>query len=66
VDHAKEAGVVDVEVVVSAEGAPPVIERHSQDFVRVGPLQAHEPGLPNHLQLDHAPLLVVVRLLEVH
>jgi len=25
-DHAEEAGVADVEVVVSAEGAPPVLE----------------------------------------
>ena len=25
-DHAEEAGVTDVEVVVSAEGAPPVLE----------------------------------------
>ena len=37
-DHAKEAGVTNVEVVVSAEGAPPVLERYSQDFVRAGPL----------------------------
>ena len=65
-DHAEEAGVANVEVVVSAEGAPPVLERHSQDFVHAGPLQAHKPGLPNHLQLNHAPLLVVVRSLEVH
>ena len=42
-DHAEEAGVTDVEVVVSAEDAPPVLERHSQDFVCAGPLQAHEP-----------------------
>ena len=26
VDHAEEAGVIDIEVVVSAEGAPPVLE----------------------------------------
>jgi len=32
-NHAKEAGFVDVEVVVSAEGAPPVLERHTPDFV---------------------------------
>ena len=37
-DHAEEAGVADVEVVVSAEGAPPVLERHSPDFVHEGPL----------------------------
>ena len=37
-NHAKEAGVADIEVVVSAEGAPPVLERHSQDFVRAGPI----------------------------
>jgi len=49
VDHAKEARVADIEVVISAEGAPPVVEQHSQDFVRAGPLQAHEPGLPSHL-----------------
>ena len=48
-NHAEEAGVADVEVVVSAEGAPPVLERHSQDFVRVCPLQTHEPRLPSHL-----------------
>jgi hypothetical protein len=66
VDHAEEAGVADVEVVVSAEGAPPVLERHSQYFVRQGPLQAHELGQPNHLQLNHAPLLVVVHSLKVH
>jgi hypothetical protein len=65
-DHAEEAGVADVEVVVSAEGAPPVLEWHSQDFVRQGPLQAHEPGQPSHLQLDHVPLLVVMRSLKVH
>ena len=65
-DHAKEAGVTDVEVVVSAEDAPPVLERHSQDFVCAGPLQAHEPGLPSHLQLDVFLLLVAMRYLEVH
>ena len=48
-DHAEEVGVVDIEVVVSAEGAPLILERHSLDFVRVGPLQAYAPGLPNHL-----------------
>ena len=48
-DHTEGAGVTDVEVVVNAEGAPPILERHSQDFVRVGPLQAHKPGLPSHL-----------------
>ena len=45
VDHAEEAGVTDIEVVVSAEGTPPVLERHSQYFVRAGPLQAHKPWL---------------------
>ena len=25
-DHAKEAGVVDIEVVLNAEGAPPILE----------------------------------------
>jgi len=60
------AGVTNIEVVVSAEGAPPVPKRHSQDFVHVGPLQANEPGLPSHLQLDDASLLVVVRSLKVH
>ena len=25
-DHAKEAGVADIEVVVSTEGAPPILE----------------------------------------
>jgi len=48
-DHVEEVGVTNVEAVVSAEGAPPVLERHSQDFVRAGPLQAHEPGLTSHL-----------------
>ena len=48
-DHAEEAGVADVEVVVSAEGTLPILEQHSQDFVHAGPLQAHEPGLPSHL-----------------
>ena len=32
-DHAEEAGVIDVEVVVSIEGTPPVLERQSLDFV---------------------------------
>ena len=48
-DHAEEAGVADVDVVVSSEGTPPILELHSQDFVHAGPLQAHEPGLPSHL-----------------
>ena len=48
-DHAAEVGVADVEVVVSAEGALPILELHSQDFVSAGPLQAHEIGLPSHL-----------------
>ena len=49
VDHATEAGVADIEVVVSTEGAPPVLERDSTDFVCEGPFQAHAPGLPSHL-----------------
>ena len=49
VDHFEEASVADVEVVVSIEFAPPVLERHSQDFILDGPLQAHEPELPSHL-----------------
>ena len=65
-NHAEEAGVANVEVVVSAKATSPVLERHSQDFVREGPLQAHEPRLPSHLQLDDAPLLVVVYSLKVH
>ena len=65
-DHAEEIGVADVEVVVSAKGASPVLERHSQDFVRAGPLQPYKLGLPNHLQLDHVPLLVVMHSFEVH
>ena len=48
-DHAEEAGVANIEVVVSAEGAPPVLERHSLDFVHEDPLQAHALGLPSHL-----------------
>ena len=65
-DHVEEVGVTNVEAVVSAEGAPPVLERHSQDFVCEGPLQAHELGLPSHLQLDGFLLLVAVHYLEVH
>ena len=38
VDHTKEAGVTDIKVVVSVEGAPPVLERHSPNFVHEGPL----------------------------
>ena len=37
-DHAEEAGVTDVEVVVSIEVALPILERHSQDFICEGPL----------------------------
>ena len=48
-DHPEEAGVADVEVVVSAEGTPPILEHHLPDFVHEGPLQAHELGLPSHL-----------------
>ena len=65
-DHVEEAGVTDVEAVVSTEGTPLVLERHSQDFVCEGPLQAHELGLPSHLQLDDLSLLVAMRYLEVH
>ena len=65
-NHAKEAGFTDIEVVVSTEGAPPVLERDSTDFVCEGPFQAHAPGLPSHLQLDDASLLVVMRSLKVH
>ena len=43
-DHAKEAGVADVEVVVSVEVTPPILERHSQDFILEGLLQAHKLG----------------------
>ena len=49
VDHAKEVGVTDFEVVVNAEGAPPVLEQHSLDVVLEGPFQVHAPGLPSHL-----------------
>ena len=48
-NHIEEVGVADIEVVGSAELTPPALERHSQDFVHKGPLQAHEPGLPSHL-----------------
>ena len=65
-DHAEEVGVADVEVVVNAEGAPPVLERHSTYFVHEGPLQAHAPELPSHLQLDDVSLLVLMRSLKVH
>ena len=66
VDHAKEVGVVNVEFVVNAEGTPPILERHEHFIIRYGPIQAHKLGLPNHLQLDDLPLLVVVRYLDVH
>ena len=45
-DHAEEAGVTDIEVVVSIEVALPILERHSQDFICEGPLQAHEQDCP--------------------
>jgi hypothetical protein len=32
----------------------------------MGCYKPHEPGLPSHLQLDDALLLVVIRSLEVH
>jgi len=65
-DHAKEAGVADVEVVVCAELDPPVLERHAQFVVHAGPIQGHKLGLPSHLQLDGLPLLVAMRYLKVH
>ena len=46
VNHIEEAGVTDVEVVVSAEGTPPVLERNSQDFVHAGPLQPMNQDCP--------------------
>ena len=49
VDHANEVGVADFEVVVNAEGAPPVLEQHSLDVVLEGPFQVHAPGLPSHM-----------------
>jgi hypothetical protein len=66
IDHTEEAGIADVEVVVSAEATPPILERQSQEFVHKGPVQAHELGLLSHLQLDDALLLVVMRSLKVH
>ena len=48
-NHIEEVGVADNEVVGSVELIPPTLERHSQDFVHEGPLQAHEPGLSSHL-----------------
>jgi hypothetical protein len=66
VDHAEEASVTDVELVVSAEVTPPILERHSEDFVHEGPIQAHELGLTSHLLLDHALLVIFMRSLEVH
>ena len=48
-NHAKEAGVVDIEVVAYAELVPPVLERRAHFVVREGPIQGHEPGLPSHL-----------------
>ena len=49
IDHIKEEGVADVEVVACIELVPPVLERRAHFVVRVGPLQGHEPGLPSHL-----------------
>ena len=48
-DHAEEASVTDVEMVACAELVPPVLERHAYFVVHVGPLQAHELGMPSHL-----------------
>ena len=48
-DHAKEEGVTDVEVVACTELIPPVLERRAHFVIRVGPLQANERGLPSHL-----------------
>ena len=47
-DHAKEEGVTDVEVVACTELIPPVLERRAHFVVCAGPLQAHEPRLPSH------------------
>ena len=48
-DHAKEAGVVDVELVACAELVPPVLERRAHFVVHVASIQGHELGLPSHL-----------------
>ena len=65
-DHAEEAGVVDIEVVACAELVPPILETCEHFIVCEGPIQAHEPGLPSHLQLVDLPLLVAMHDLEVH
>ena len=48
-DHDKEAGVADVEVVACVELVSPVLERRVHFIVHDGPIQAHKPGLPSHL-----------------
>ena len=48
-DHAKEAGVADVEVVACAKLVPHVLETHAHFIVHEGPIQAHKLGLPSHL-----------------
>ena len=65
-DHAKEAGVADVEVVACTELIPPVLEQHVHFVVRAGPIQGHKLGIHNDLQLDSFPLLVAMRYLKVH
>ena len=49
VDHVEELGVTNVEAVACVELIPPVLEGRAHFVVHVGPLQAHEPGLPSHL-----------------
>ena len=48
-DHAEEAGVVDIEVVACAELIPPVLERCVHFVIHEGPIQAHALGLTSHL-----------------
>ena len=65
-DHAEEAGVTNVEVVACVELVPPILEWRAHFVVRADPLQAHELGLPSHLQLNSLPLLEAMHYLEVH
>lgn len=66
-DHAEEASVADVEIVLVTEQVPSILEQSAASIIlRDAPLQAHEPGLPGQPQLDQAPLPVALRLLEVH
>ena len=49
VDHAKEVGVTNVEVVACIELIPPILETRAHFIVHDGPIQAHALGLPSHI-----------------